>query len=353
MVYERLLKPLLFKLDAEEAHERVSRMLAAVGEVPGGAAVLRLAVGRPPRSLATKAFGLEFPNPIGLAAGFDKDGLLTGILPSLGFGFLEVGSVTLEPQPGNAKPRLFREPESRALINRMGFNSKGAKAVWTNLSRSNCPVPLGVNLGLNKDCPHEEAPLRYAATFKLLRDHGDYFAVNVSSPNTTGLRNLQEKRRLELILEAIRDQNPSRKPVLVKIAPDLTDAQLDDILDVVSRWGDGIIATNTTVTRPGVSADVASQAGGLSGAPLRELSLSIIRKIRARGKMPVIGAGGIFSGADALEKLMAGACLVQVYTSLVYRGPAGIVSIVRELEAELRARGFSSLEDAVDLEARL
>ena len=349
MLYERLLKPILFGMDAESAHEKVVTSLKIASAAPGGAAILSLAVGRSP-SLPVRLFGLDFPNPVGLAAGFDKHAELTGILPALGFGFIEVGSITLRSQPGNPKPRLFRYPERQAVINRMGFNSHGAASAAASLARAPRAVPIGVNLGLNKDCPKDRAAAEYAECFKTLRMLGDYFVVNVSSPNTSGLRDLQEKRHLETILEAIAGENPQKRPVLVKVAPDLADEQLDDILDVVTRWGQGIIATNTTITRPGFHSDEPVQQGGLSGRPLLPLSTELIRKVRRRSKLPVIGVGGIFNGGDALEKILAGASLVQVYTGMIYRGPTTAARVAAELADALRARGYASVAEAVGRE---
>jgi len=347
-----LLKPALFRVDPEKTHDWANRMLRLAAAVPGGPSAVRLIAGAAPRNLATEAFGLQFPNPLGLAAGFDKDARMLRVLPSMGFGFVEVGSITLRPQPGNPKPRLFRLPEHRAIINRMGFNSRGASAAARVLSKAPHSVPIGVNLGLNRDCPKDRAPEDYAETFSVLKPFGDYFVVNVSSPNTSGLRDLQEKRHLERILEAIQSRNEAKKPLLVKVAPDLTDAQLDDVLDAVTRLGNGVIATNTTIQRPGIPAEHYERQGGLSGEPLRELSLELIRKIRARTKLPIIGVGGIMSGADALDKILAGACLVQLYTAIIYRGPSAAPLVLRELGAALKARGFSSVAEAVGQERR-
>lgn len=344
MLYE-VFRPALFRLDPERAHDRVAMILRN----PLARPVLRLMAGRPPSTLKTRVFGLDFPNPLGLAAGFDKDARMIGGLSALGFGFIEVGSIPLRAQPGNPKPRMFRLVEQEGLINRMGFNSLGALAAARRLAKAPKSVPLGINLGLNKDCPPGRAPEEYSQTFSLLEPHGDYFVVNVSSPNTTGLRDLQETRKLQDILQAVFEKNPRQKPVLVKVAPDLSDVQLDGVLEVAERLAAGIVATNTTIQRPGVPADVELQ-GGLSGKPLRELSTRIIRKVRARSKLPVIGSGGIFTGADALEKILAGASLVQLYTGLVYRGPAAAVRVLRELEAALEARGFSSVAEAVGQE---
>jgi dihydroorotate dehydrogenase len=316
--------------------------------------LLRAAIGRPPESLAVSALGLTFSNPLGLAAGFDKDAEMSPAVAALGFGFIEVGSVTLWPQPGNSKPRLFRLPEHRALINRMGFNSKGAEPMISELKRRDRTYPLGVNLGLNKECPKEQAPQQYAQLFRMLEPYGDYFVVNVSSPNTPGLRRLQDRLSLDAILSALQADNKHKRPVLVKIAPDLSDDDLDNVLDVVTRRAQGVIATNTTIDRPGMPADMPQRDGGLSGAPLLSLSTEMIRKIRARAgsKLTIIGVGGVFTGADALQKIRAGASLVQLYTGLVYRGPRAAVSILRELESLLRARGFKSVAEAVGTEER-
>jgi dihydroorotate dehydrogenase len=345
MLYE-LLKPGLFRLPAEEAHDRTCALL----RLPGASLVLRMIAGAAPTTLATKAFGLDFPNPLGLAAGFDKDARMIKPLSALGFGFIEVGSIPLRPQPGNPKPRMFRLIEQEAIVNRMGFNSFGASAAAKSLSKAPKSVPIGVNLGLNKDCPKDKYAEEYAQAFELLKSFGDYFVVNVSSPNTSGLRDLQETQKLQAILEAIKAKNPAKKPVLVKLAPDLSDVQLDGAITVAERFASGIVATNTTIQRPGIPADLPDLQGGLSGAPLRALSTELIRKIRARTKLPIIGVGGVMTGADALEKIRAGACLVQLYTGLVYRGPAAAVQILRELEALLAARGFASVAEAVGTE---
>ncbi len=346
MLYE-LLRPSLFKADPEEAHERVIGLLEKAQKVPG---VLSFMAGAAPEGLETEVFGLRFPNPIGLAAGFDKQCRVIPALGSLGFGFIEAGSVTLRPQPGNEKPRIFRLPEHEALINRLGFNSEGAEACSRRLSGlGEHAVPLGINLGINKDCPKDHAPQEYSLCFKRLAEHGDYFVVNVSSPNTGGLRELQEKLRLKKILTAIQAQNAAKKPLLVKIAPDLDDADLQDIVGIVSELASGIVATNTTVARDMLPADVPEIRGGLSGAPLRERATRMITKIfkMTEGKLPIIGVGGVFSGADALDKIRAGASLVQIYTGFVYRGPSAAVLIQRELKGLMAARGFKTVAEAV------
>lgn len=338
MLYERVLRPWLFGKDPETAHDIVTRMLATAQRLPLGGQALRLLAGSPPPGLATKVFGLDFPNPIGLAAGFDKDCLLPRALCALGFGFLELGSVTLEPQEGNPKPRLFRLPEHKALINRMGFNSRGAEAAASNLKKlGRLPVPIGINLGLNRGAAKEDAPALYARTFSILEPYGDYFVVNVSSPNTTGLRDLQEKLQLQKILKALQGVNAAKRPILAKIAPDLSDDMLADIVEVAREHGQGLVISNTTLSREGIPSDVQEIRGGLSGAPLRRLSTDLIGKAhRLADDLPIIGVGGVFTGGDVLEKLQAGASLVQIYTGLVYRGPSAAVEILRELK-EARA----------------
>ncbi|MBI5630641.1 MAG: quinone-dependent dihydroorotate dehydrogenase [Elusimicrobia bacterium] len=332
MLYEKLLRPLLFRMDPERAHEMTVSLLDLCQKIPGAPGALRSCFSAP-GGLQVKAFGLEFPNPVGLAAGFDKDCRLAGVLPSLGFGFLELGSVTLRPQPGNSRPRVFRIPEAEAVVNRLGFNSSGAAAAAGNLASLRArPVPIGVNLGLNADCPRERAAEEYAATFKILEPHGDYFAVNVSSPNTAGLRDLQQVERLEKILGALQAANKKGKPILVKISPDLSDGQLKDVVTLIQKMAAGVIATNTTLSREGVPGAEGLQ-GGLSGAPLRRRATELIADISrlAGGRLPIIGVGGISSGKDVLEKIAAGACLVQLYTGLIYRGPGAVAKILREL----------------------
>jgi dihydroorotate dehydrogenase len=336
MLYKAL-KPLLFALDAERAHEEVSGLMALLAPVPGAAAVLSALTGGGASGLERTVFGVRFPNPLGLAAGFDKDGRLVGILPSLGFGFLEIGSVTLEPQPGNPRPRLFRVPESRALVNRMGFNSDGARLVARRLAaardgaRRACSVPLGINLGLNKGVEAAKAPAAYARTFRILAEHGDYFVVNVSSPNTPGLRDLQKVSELAAILSAVQEANPSRKPVLLKLAPDLAEEDFEGALEVAEKLAQGLVVSNTTVSREGVDAKWAQEAGGLSGAPLKARAGALVHRARSLSKLPIVGVGGIETAADAKERLAAGADLVQLYTGLIYGGPGAPKAILRGL----------------------
>lgn len=334
MLYESLVQPLLFKLDPERAHEEVSGLMALLAPLPGAGAVLSALTGRAPQGLAKTVFGLEFANPVGLAAGFDKDGLLAPLLSALGFGFIEIGSVTLEPQPGNPRPRLFRLPESGALINRMGFNSEGARLVARRLASQRRPsVPLGINLGLNKGTEPSKAPAAYARTLRILAAHGDYFVVNVSSPNTPGLRDLQKVTDLSAILEAVQDANPSRKPVLLKLSPDLAAEDLVAAVETAGKLAQGLVVSNTTVSRDGIDEKWRGEAGGLSGRPLKARSTEMVRLVRGMTKLPIIGVGGIATAEDAKRRLDASADLVQLYTSLVYEGPAVVKAILRGLEA--------------------
>ncbi|MDD5630041.1 MAG: quinone-dependent dihydroorotate dehydrogenase [Elusimicrobia bacterium] len=287
---------------------------------------------------------------MGLAAGFDKDCRLTRTLPSLGFGFLELGSVTLRPQPGNPKPRLMRLPLERALINRMGFPSAGAPEAARRLQAAKrCAVPVGINIGLNADCPKAKVPDEYAGTLRLLHPWADYFVVNVSCPNQTGLRDLQERLQLERILIALAAVNSPRKPVLVKLAPDLADAQLPDLLGLIMRHADGVVAVNTTTSRESLRPELGDIQGGLSGRPLRRAATTLIARIcrLTEGRLPIIGVGGVETAADVLEKLRAGASLVQLYTGLVYGGPGAVVRILRDLKTLLAAGGFPSVAAAV------
>ena len=339
-MYKALVKPLLFNLDAERAHHLVFDNLRRAARVPGTRALLRALYDYQHPSLAREVFGLKFPNPVGLAAGFDKNAALTDELATLGFGFVEIGTVTPRPQSGNPAPRLFRLPQDEALVNRMGFNNDGAAVVAARLARRrNRHLIIGGNIGKNKDTPNEQAADDYVACFEALVEQVDYFVVNVSSPNTPNLRQLQEKKPLIDLLQQVQQRNLSRatpKPLLLKIAPDLTDSQLDDILEIAQETQlSGLVATNTTINRTGLRTDpeyVASLgAGGLSGRPLRARATEVIRYLhqRSRGLMPIIGAGGIHSAQDAAEKLAAGAALVQLYTGFIYEGP-GLVSRINK-----------------------
>ncbi len=327
-----LLRRLLFLLPAERVHYLVMGALRVLCATGVGAWLLRKLYVRAEPRMAREVFGLRFPNVVGLAAGFDKDARWVDELACLGFGFIEIGTLTPRPQAGNDQPRLFRLPKDRALINRMGFNNGGVEAAVARLRRRKSRVQIGGNNGKNKDTPNERAADDYLACFRALFDVVDYFVVNVSSPNTPGLRALQDKAPLEALLRALQTENAARqkpRPILLKIAPDLTDAQLDDVVDIVQATGiAGLVATNTTISRAGLStvpAEVAALgAGGLSGAPLRARATEVIRYLaqRTQGRVPIIASGGIFTAQDACEKLDAGASLVQVWTGFVYQGPA-------------------------------
>lgn len=284
--------------------------------------------------LERKLFGLTFPNPVGLAAGFDKDAKLYKELSNFGFGFIEIGTLTPKPQPGNPKKRLFRLPEDGGLINRMGFNNEGVEAAIERLKR-NKGILIGGNIGKNKLTPNEEAVSDYVQCFEALFPHVDYFVVNVSSPNTPNLRALQDKEPLTHLLQTLKDLNHSKskpKPILLKIAPDLTEEQLVDIIDIITSVKiDGVIATNTTLSREGLYSENKSEMGGLSGKPVTKKSTEVIRFLHEKSKnaFPIIGVGGIHSPEDAIEKLEAGASLVQLYTGFVYEGP-GVVKRINK-----------------------
>ncbi|MGI4762085.1 MAG: quinone-dependent dihydroorotate dehydrogenase [Janthinobacterium lividum] len=339
-MYKSIVKPLLFQLDAERAHHLIFNNLKRASRVPGTAALLRGLYGYQHPSLRREVFGLTFANPVGLAAGFDKNAVLTDELASLGFSFVEIGTVTPRPQPGNPQPRLFRLPQDGALINRMGFNNDGAAAVAARLrQRTNRQLIIGGNIGKNKDTPNERAADDYVAAFQELAEVVDYFVVNVSSPNTPGLRELQDKKPLISLLQQVQAHNLTRavpRPLLLKIAPDLTDAQLDDILEIARETQlSGLVATNTTIARGGLATPAATVAGygagGLSGRPLRARATEVIAYLHrhSQGGLPIIGAGGIHSAQDALEKLAAGASLVQLYTGFIYEGP-GLVKQINQ-----------------------
>jgi dihydroorotate dehydrogenase len=341
------LMPLARRLDPERAHRLALRALA-----------LGLA-GRDARPddpiLAISALGLDFRNPVGLAAGFDKDAVAIGPLARLGFGLVEAGTVTPRPQPGNPRPRLFRLAEDRAVINRMGFNNGGIEAYLRRLAAArDRAVPLGANLGVNKEGADPERD--YPALVAAVAPHADYIVVNVSSPNTPGLRDLQGEERLRAILAAIAAAVPQRPPLLVKLAPDLSEEGLEAAVEAAVAGGaQGLIVSNTTIARPAsLRSAHAREAGGLSGAPLLAPSTAMLARAcrLARGRLVLVGAGGVASGADALAKITAGASLVQLYTAFAYQGPALVGRIKSELAAALRARGFTRLTDAVGADIR-
>ena len=332
--YERFVRPLLFSLDAEAAHDLTVAFLQGASHLD---LVLRaLKIFRPLPKPKT-VFGLEFPNPIGLAAGLDKNGVALSAWAALGFGFIEIGTVTARPQPGNTSPRIFRFPEQLALINRLGFNNDGADAVAERLRKLRASgrwpaVPVGINIGKSKATPLEKATDDYLYSFRLLREFADYIALNVSSPNTPGLRDLQAAAALSQLLRAIGDENrKNTKPVLVKIAPDLSMSELGElVITCEENEIAGIIATNTTLDHSSVPPE-RDQAGGLSGAPLREKSTALVRAITARSTIPVVASGGIFDAKSAQEKFETGAQLLQVYTGYIYRGPGLLQEIMENL----------------------
>lgn len=369
-LYQSLLQPLLFSglnADPETVHQQLIRTCAWLNrhaDQPLATWIkhqLQHRLCLPTPTLQQRLWGLEFPNPVGLAAGFDKDGLATGIWPSFGFGFAEVGTVTAHPQPGNPRPRLFRLPQDQAALNRMGFNNQGAKAMATTLggaSSGAAAIPLGINLGKSKITPLEEAVADYLESFQLLQELGDYFVVNVSSPNTPGLRSLQTEAQLAPILAALQAANHNHKPLLVKIAPDLDWEEITAIVGLAQTYAlAGIIATNTTIARTGLQTTtirqtgqaVTAEAGGISGAPLQQRSTEVIRFIyqQTGGKLPIIGVGGIFTAADAWSKITAGASLVQVYTGWVYEGPWMARQILEGLQQRLDAEGLPDFQAAI------
>ncbi len=334
-MYKSLLRPLLYRLDPEPAHYFATDWLQLFNGFAPTRAIMESLYQESDPKLERELFGLKFPNPVGLAAGFDKDARWIDAMSSLGFGFVEVGTLTPKAQPGNEKPRLFRLEPDEALINRMGFNNGGVEEAVERIKQSKHRVPIGGNIGKNKVTPNENALDDYRICFEKLYDHVDYFAVNVSSPNTPGLRELQGKDELKRIFDTLfahRSKQSKSKSVLLKIAPDLNDEQLQDIVDLVREIGiDGLIATNTTLSREGLwsSKELTQQAGGLSGKPVKKRSTEVIRFIHeaSGGSIPIIGVGGIHSADDALEKLEAGASLVQLYTGFIYEGPALIKKI--------------------------
>ncbi len=346
--YRNILKPLLFRLDPETAHHVAMTALARIAQN-------RLLLSLFPRGdfpkLTRTVFGLTFPNPVGLAAGMDKNGVALPAWAALGFGFVEAGTVTAQAQPGNPKPRLFRLPEQRALINRLGFNNDGADAVAARLRRvqqaGRWPkIPVGINLGKSKITPVEEAAADYVYSFERLFAFGDYFVLNVSSPNTPGLRTLQSREPLDELLREVQKKNAElstsdagevrMKPLLVKIAPDLEFSQIEEILDLVKiHRVAGIIATNTTLDKSSLPERWHGEAGGLSGRPLRRKSTRIVEFIATRTRVPIIAVGGIFDAESAWEKLDAGATLLQIYTGFIYRGPGLVAELCEALTEPL------------------
>jgi dihydroorotate dehydrogenase len=355
-MYRLLYSLILRHLPAEPVHRASMAGLRLIAMIPGLTALLGRLLGPRDPALRVQALGLEFPGPLGLAAGFDKDAEAYGALAAFGFGFVEVGTVTARAQPGNPRPRLFRLVADRAIINRMGFNNHGAAAAAVRLRDRGPGTVVGVNIGKSKVVPEDEAIGDYVESTERLAGYADYLVVNVSSPNTPGLRNLQAVERLRPLLIAVREAadrvSARRVPLLVKIAPDLADADIDAAADLAVELGlDGIIATNTTIGRTGLTGDPAlvAQAGGLSGAPLKERSLEVLRRLRSRteGRLVLVSVGGIENGFDVWERIRAGATLVQGYTGMIYGGPLWAHRIHRDLSRRLHGSSFQTLQDAV------
>ena len=370
-IYQSSVRPLLFsvlKTDAEWLHNRTLQVLELAARNQSNPATTQI-LSRLQKSLGVADSRLEqslwkqsFKNPVGLAAGFDKNGVAADIWANFGFGFAELGTVTCQPQPGNPQPRLFRLTQDSAALNRMGFNNQGAVAMAARFQAAQhnpqSSFPLGINLGKSKVTPLEEAAADYLESFKLLKDWGDYFVVNVSSPNTPGLRSLQDADQLSTILSILQQENQGIKPILVKIAPDLEPEAIVSILDLAKTYQlAGIIATNTTIRRDGLKTQIlretgkpiAEEAGGISGIPVRVRSTEVIRFIwnYTKGELPIIGVGGIFTAEDAWEKIAAGASLIQVYTGWVYEGPWMVRRILQGLLQKLEEHGFNSISQAI------
>ncbi|NET88518.1 MAG: quinone-dependent dihydroorotate dehydrogenase [Kamptonema sp. SIO1D9] len=369
-IYQATIRPILFsglKADPEWLHHNSLRLLSWLERTkksPGTSLLLsqlEQSCCVSDRRLEQTVWGINFPNPMGLAAGFDKDGVAAGIWGSLGFGFAELGTVTWHPQPGNPRPRLFRLLEDKAVLNRMGFNNQGSSALAESLSqRDSAHLPWGINLGKSKVTPLGDAANDYRESFQLLQNFGDYFVVNVSSPNTPGLRSLQDPAQLRLILDTLQQENQAQKPILVKIAPDLEWEAIADVIDLAQSYNlAGIIATNTTIRRDILQTQiitktgkpVTEEAGGISGLPLQKRSTEVIRFIfqQTNGKLPIIGVGGIFTPEDAWEKIAAGASLVQIYTGLVYEGPWIVKRILSGLLQQLEKHNLDSISQAIGI----
>jgi dihydroorotate dehydrogenase len=336
-LYKSLIRPLFFKVDPEKIHHFTFSSLKMLFHIPGISFLVKSTYQIEDKRLERTVFGIKFKNPVGLGAGLDKDAIAIDELASFGFGFIEIGTVTPKPQPGNEKPRLFRLKEDNGLINRMGFNNTGAYAIAERLKKRKSGIIIGGNIGKNKITSNEDANNDYVESFEILFEYVDYFVVNVSSPNTPGLRALQEKEPLKKLLETLYKINQGKKkpkPILLKIAPDLTNEQLDDIISIVLETKiDGVIATNTTISRDNLKTEKDTLEsignGGLSGKPLTKRSTEVIRYLheKSHGAFPIIGVGGIHTAEDALEKLQAGASLIQIYSGFVYEGPALIKRI--------------------------
>ena len=331
-MYKLLIRPILFCFDPEKVHYFTFSLIQILAKIPGFSLLFRALYEVKDSRLETEVFGLKFKNPVGLAAGFDKNAVLYKELSDFGFGFIEIGTITPKAQDGNPKKRLFRLKEDSAIINRMGFNNGGVDEAVLRLKQNN-GVLIGGNIGKNKVTPNEEATSDYEICFEALFDYVDYFVVNVSSPNTPNLRALQDKEPLTDLLQTLQNKNlakPKQKPILLKIAPDLTDEQLLDIIDIINDTKiAGVIATNTTLSREGLASENKIEMGGLSGKPLTKRSTEVIRFLseKSNKSFPIIGVGGIHTAEDAIEKLEAGASLVQLYTGFIYEGPALVKAI--------------------------
>jgi dihydroorotate dehydrogenase len=373
-IYKSGIRPLLFGLniDPEQAHHQSLEILGWLDRHADTSPVrllrqrLHHSYSFEHPSLEQTLWGCRFYNPIGIAAGFDKDGAAARIWEDFGFGFAELGTVTRYSQPGNPKPRMFRLPLDQAALNRMGFNNQGAAALAARLEsapKSKAAIPIGINLGKSKVTPLENAAEDYAASFRLLKHWGDYFVVNVSSPNTPGLRSLQSSDQLEPILSALQQENHDQKPMFIKIAPDLEWEAIASVIDLAQAHQiSGIIATNTTIGRDrlitqtlaATGKSVAEEAGGISGAPLRGRSTEVIRFIyqQTQGTLPIIGVGGIFTAEDAWEKIAAGASLVQVYTGWIYEGPGMVQRILRGLVERMEEKGLQQIGEVVGIDSK-
>lgn len=364
MLYRNIFKPVLFRMDPEKAHHLVIGGLGAGVRIPGTLAAMNSMYGiTSTPDMTTELFGITFPGPVGLAAGLDKNAQAVPGLSASGFGFMEVGTVTPQPQPGNEQPRLFRLPSDRALVNRMGFNNEGADAMAARLKEWNArPIPIAVNIGKNKVTPNEQAASDYESCIRTLYPYADFFVVNISSPNTPDLRNLQHGNELKELLAAVmaemkrqEQQHGSAKSVLVKIAPDVSTAELEYMVDTIQSSGAaGLIATNTTLSREGLTHPDAGQAGGLSGRPLTQRSTEIIASVyrQTGGKLPIIGCGGIFSSQDAYDKIKAGSSLVEIYTSFIYEGPQVTRELHNGIRELMKRDGFAHISEAVGADHR-
>lgn len=354
-MYRLLFSLVIARVPAESVHHLTLRALHAIQAVPGLVPLLRRLFAPRDPALAVRAFGLDFPSPLGLAAGFDKDAVAYAALGAFGFGHVEIGTVTGRPQPGNPRPRLFRLVPDRAVVNRMGFNNAGSEAAARRLAERKPGTIVGANIGKTKVVPEASAAADYVASTERLAPHADYLVVNVSSPNTPGLRNLQAVEHLRPLLTAVReaaDRSPARRvPLLVKIAPDLADDDVDAVAGLALELGlDGIIATNTTIGRDALLSppSLVKETGGLSGAPLRERSLEVLRRLRSRtgGRIALVSVGGVETADDVWERVRAGATLVQGYTGMIYGGPLWAHRVNRDLSRRLRGSAFRTLDEA-------